>query len=122
MGKTNYAQFRSSFAYLSEDFGKELAMRKFDLTEEMLEVIVGRYVRGKRKGCLKGKIIWTKCITGGWVKTGPYDFEIGQAQGYVQSKGKCQDFQLVDSWTEEPIRWNRTEIEKKLEVCNNEQS
>lgn len=113
--KTNYAQFRDGYAYLSEDFGKELAMKKFNLTEEMLEIIAGRYVRGKRKGLLKGMIVWTKCIKGGWVKTGPYDFEAGRAQGFVQTKGECKDFQLVDSWTREPLRWNRTEIEKKLE-------
>jgi hypothetical protein len=32
--KVNYAQFKDSYAYLSDAFGKELAMRKFDLTEE----------------------------------------------------------------------------------------
>jgi hypothetical protein len=100
--KTNYAQFKESFAYLSDDFGKKLAMRKFDLTEEELERVVGRYVRGKRKGQLKGMIIWTKCIKGGWVRTGPYDHEQMRAQGYVAQKNRCQDFKLVDAWTKQP--------------------
>ena len=101
--KVNYAQFISRFAYLSEDFGRDLAMRKFSLSAEQLEQIVGRYSRGKRKGLLRGKIVWTKCVRGGWVKTGPYDQDAMRACGYVQPVGKCKDFQLVDSWTNEPF-------------------
>ena len=100
--KVNYAQFISRFAYLSEDFGHDLTMRKFNLSEEQLEQIVGKYVRGKRKGLLKGKITWTKCVKGGWVKTGPYDHDAMRACGYVQPVGECKDFQLVDNWTGEP--------------------
>ena len=110
--KVNYAEFQQGYAYLSEDFGRDLAMRKFNLTEEQLEQIVGRYVKGKRKGKLKGKLVWTKCVKGGWVKTGPYDWDIGQACGYVAQKGKCDDFKLVDAWTGEPINWNRNNLKK----------
>lgn len=88
----NYAQFVSKYAYLSEDFGRDLAMRKFDLTEKQLKQIVGRYIRGKRKGLLKGKIIWTKCVKGGWVKTGSYDWDAGRACGYVAKKENAMIF------------------------------
>lgn len=102
--KINRAIFQNKFAYLSGGFGRDLAMKKLDCSEEELEEIVGRYVKGKRKGCLKGKIIWTKCIKGGWVKTGPYDHEAGRATGYVASPGRCGDFAIVDAWTGETIR------------------
>lgn len=102
--KVNRAIFQSRFAYLSEDFGKELAMKKLNCTEEELEKIVGRYVKGKRKGLLKGKIAWTKCIKGGWVKTGPYNEELMRATGYVAIPNSCKDFAIVDSWTNEMIR------------------
>lgn len=111
----NYAIFQGRSAYLSEDFGKELAMKKFNLSEAQLEQIVGRYVRGKRKGLLKGKIVWTKCTKGGWVKTGPYDWDAERACGYVQPVGKCKDFQLVDSWTDEIIRWRRNSLKQIIE-------
>lgn len=108
--KVNRAIFQSRFAYLSEDFGEELAMKKFNLTEDQLLQIVGIYVKGQRRGLLRGKIIWTKCTKGGWVKTGPYDWETGRACGYVCPPGKCSDFQLVDSWTGEPYHWTRSEL------------
>ena len=103
----NRATIVDRFAYLSEDFGKELAMKKFNLTVEDLEQIVGRYVKGKRKGLLRGKICWVKCIKGGWVKTGPYDHEAQRANGYVESPGRCSNFNLYDAWTDELIRWSR---------------
>ena len=106
----NYAVFVDRYAYLSEDFGRDLAMRKFGLCENQLEQIVGRYIKGKRKGKLKGKIVWTKCIKGGWVKTGPYDWDVGQACGYVASPGKCDNYILVDAWTSEPIYWNKDKL------------
>lgn len=108
----NYAVFMDNYAYLSEDFGRDLALKKFDLCEEQLEKIVGRYTRGKRKGKLRGKIVWTKCVKGGWVKTGPYDFDADRANGYVASKGKCDNFLLVDAWTGEPIIWSKDNLKK----------
>lgn len=102
--KVNRAVFQSKFAYLSEDFGKELAMKKLNCSEEELEKIVGRYVKGKRKGLLKGKIIWRKCTRGGWVKACPYDHETMRATGYVAVPGRCSNFAIVDSWTGQTIR------------------
>lgn len=55
-------------------------------------------------------IVWTKCIKGGWVKTGSYDHEQMRAQGYVAQKGRCSDFQLVDAWTSEPICWSKESV------------
>lgn len=106
----NYAQFKDGSAYLSEDFGKQLAMKKFDLTEQQLEIVVGYYVKGKRKGLLKGMLTWTKCIKGGWVRTGPYNWDVGKATGYVATPNTCRDFQLVDAWTREAILWNKQEV------------
>jgi len=112
--KTNYAVFTEGYAYLSEDFGKQLAMKKFNLSEKQLEQVVGRYIKGKRKGLLKGKIIWTKCTKGGWVKTGPYDWDVEQACGYIAQPGKCNNFSLVDGWTGEPYHWNRDQLKQAI--------
>ena len=100
----NRATFQSKFAYLSGNFGKELAMKKLNCSEEELEKIVGQYVKGKRKGLLKGKIVWRKCIKGGWVKTGPYDFDAERATGYVAVPNRCDEFAIVDSWTGDVIK------------------
>ena len=77
----NYARFENNGAWLSSDFGQSIAARYF--TPEQIESL-GRYVRGKRKGLLKGRITWTKCVHGGWVRTGSYDHDFGQASGYVE--------------------------------------
>lgn len=85
-------------AYLSEEFGMTYAMRHLGKTEEELEAIVGRYVRGKRKGLLKGAIRWTKVIVGGWHRDG-----YGVGNGHVVSPGEVVLWTLVDAWTGEPI-------------------
>ena len=55
-------------AMLSEDFGRTYAMRIFDMSEEELERIVGRYSRGKRVGKLRGSIAWWSVKSGGWLR------------------------------------------------------
>lgn len=75
--------FKHSTAWLSTEFGQELAMKVFKLTLEELEALVGRYKRGERKGLLKGKIDWYKVTHGGWYKTGKYDFDSMQGNGFV---------------------------------------
>jgi len=87
-----YAQTSENHAYLSTDFGEEMARRYFgdEIVDEM-----PRYVRGKRKGQLKGQICWTKVTRGGWVKTGAYDGEAGHGCGYVERRvGKVIEVHL----------------------------
>lgn len=64
----NYASFDTKRAYLSTEFGLELAKKWFSLTEDQLEDLLGRYKKGKRKGAIKGFIQWVKASPG-WVKT-----------------------------------------------------
>lgn len=97
MSKPATARWSYDFkvSYLSSPFGLELACKKFDTTPEEIEKLVGRYSRGKRKGELRGAITWYKVVKGGWVKTGPYDFEQMRGQGFVAKPGVCFGFQLV---------------------------
>lgn len=80
---TNYARIENRSAYLSSEFGEDYARRLFG--DEIIDALP-RYVRGKRKGKIKGRVTWRKCVKGGWVKTGPYG-GYGDANGYVQGKG-----------------------------------
>jgi len=108
----NYAIIKPKFGYLSDLFIANLAMIKFNLTLEQLEKIVGRNTKGVRKGQLKGKLTWKKVVKGGWVKTGPYDEDRMRAHGYVAVPGKTFDYQLVDSWTNEPYHFNPIRFRK----------
>jgi hypothetical protein len=73
--------------WLSTPFGADYACKVFGLTPAELEALVGRYVRGKRKGELRGSIAWSKITRGGWVKTGAYDFDENRACGFVVRPG-----------------------------------
>lgn len=85
--------FSNHQAYLSTDFGLELAMKKTGMTELELEALVGRYKKGVRKGKLKGMIHWYKVTRGGWFKTGRYDFDAMQGSGFVvRYVGMCFAF------------------------------
>lgn len=64
-----YADTTENYAYLNTDFGLNLALKKFDITLEQLESIVGRYKKGSRVGQLKGKLVWRKLTAGGWYKS-----------------------------------------------------
>jgi hypothetical protein len=74
-------------APLSGDFGRDYACRVFGLSVDDLEKLVGRFTRGARKGMLRGAIAWGKITRGGWVKTGPYDFDTNTPCGFVASPG-----------------------------------
>jgi hypothetical protein len=107
------AQIAKRSAFLFTDFGESMARRYFGDTVEKL---VGRYVRGKHKGCLRGQIAWRKVVKGGWVSTyggtGNNDYA-----GYVENRvGKVIDVQLQTApwgaWGEEPktlAHWVRDE-------------
>jgi hypothetical protein len=79
---THLAQTQWNQAYLSGDFGESLARRYFG--DELVDAMP-RYVRGKRKGLLKGQIRWEKVVRGGWVRTGAYDVDHGPS-GYVERR------------------------------------
>ena len=66
---TNYAQIDNRDAYLSTDFGEEIARKWFG--DESVDALP-RYVRGPRKGKIKGAVTWTKVLRGGWVRGGGY--------------------------------------------------
>lgn len=61
-----YAVIEERSAWLSTEFGETLARKYFGdkVVDDM-----PRYVRGKRKGQIKGKITWLKVESGGWVRT-----------------------------------------------------
>lgn len=96
----NRWHYSDNCAYLSTDFGRDLALKKFNLSLEQLTEIVGVYKKGKRKGMLKGKLVWNKVTKGGWVRTGAYDWDVMQAQGFIAKPGVCFGFAIVDDWSE----------------------
>lgn len=63
MTGTNYAYIEERSAWLSTEFGEKLARKYFGSQVDDLP----RYVRGKRKGQLKGQFNWMKVEKGGWV-------------------------------------------------------
>ena len=95
-----HAQFKSKQAYLSGQFGEDMARRYFgnDLVDAM-----PRYVRGKRKGLLKGQIVWRKVERGGFVITGLNEGE--GPSGYVERRvGKVIEARLERcEWGQEPV-------------------
>jgi hypothetical protein len=106
------AQITFNTAYLSDDFGLQLAMRKLELTEEQLAEKLGRYSRGKRKGKIKGQLVWEKTLCGGWVSNGYKD-------GFVcRFRDVTFNYHVVDSWTQEiliaPKHGSRYELE---DIC-----
>ena len=53
----NYAQIDARSAFLSTDFGEEIARKWFG--DEAVDALP-RYVRGPRKGKIKGAVTWSK--------------------------------------------------------------
>jgi len=72
---TNRASFINNRARLSSEFGENLARRYFG--DSFIDSLP-RYVRGDKKGLIKGYVDWEKCTKGGWV--GRYD------TGYVENR------------------------------------
>ena len=70
---TNYAEFTYRDAPLASDFGLDFARSYF--SAEIIESLP-RYVRGPKKGLLKGSVEWERCTRGGWVRR-------GNGEGYV---------------------------------------
>jgi hypothetical protein len=86
---TNRAQIDYRTAYLSTDFGEEIARKWFgDETVDSLP----RYTRGVRKGKIKGVVSWSKVVRGGWVSAGT---AFGDYTGYVERRiGRIFDRKL----------------------------
>lgn len=109
---THRASVDLKSAYLSNEFGRDYAMRVFELTEAELEAIVGRYTRGKRKGLLRGLLTWKHCIRGGWYVTGHGDWD-GRTSGHVVKPGLRWDHEIVDPYKSGPngnpkVLWSMT--------------
>jgi hypothetical protein len=60
----SFAQVEIHESWLSTEFGESYARRTFG--NEIVDTLP-RYVKGRRKGQLKGKIIWRKVVKGGWI-------------------------------------------------------
>lgn len=94
---TNRANFEPHMAYLSGDFGEQIALKWSGKSLEELEKLVGgRLSKGKRVGRLRGTILWIKCIQGGWVKTGSYDWDAQRGNGFVQAPGRIVAKAILD--------------------------
>lgn len=95
----NYAQIAQKSAWLSSPFGEEMARRYFGAQVDTLP----RYVRGKRKGLLKGQLEWRKVVSGGWVKEGPSCD--GYSNGSVERRvNKVIEVRIVSAeWGKEPV-------------------
>lgn len=76
----NYAEYYFRHGWMSNDFIENLARRYFG--DEVVDSLP-RYVRGKRKGQLKGMLRWSKVAKQGWCRTGGRDND-GYATGFVE--------------------------------------
>jgi len=88
---TNRAIIDQKSAYLSTEFGEQIARKWFGdrLVDEM-----PRFTRGVRKGKLKGVVRWQKVARGGWVSTGR-ETASGGYSGYVENRvGRIFDREL----------------------------
>lgn len=79
---TNYAHIEEKTAFLSTEFGENIARKWFG--DERVDAMP-RYIKGKRKGMLKGIVVWQKIVRGGWVKTARATAN-GDAEGYVEHR------------------------------------
>ena len=78
----NYAQIDARSAFLSTDFGEEIARKWFG--NETVDALP-RYIRGPRKGKIKGAVTWSKVVRGGWVRVG-VETANGGPSGYVENR------------------------------------
>ena len=94
---TNYADIETRRAWLSSEFGEQMARRYFG---DKAVNDKPRYARGIRKGLLKGQIQWRKVEKGGWVR----DQSAIDGRGYVENRrGKIIAAELVmPRWGGEP--------------------
>lgn len=88
----NYAEYYSRGGWMSDEFIEKLA--RLYLGDEVVDSLP-RYVRGKRKGQLKGRLEWSKVAKQGWCRTGSRS-EDGYASGFVELRlNKIVSLELV---------------------------
>ena len=97
-----YASIIQRTAWLNTEFGLELACKKLGKTPEEIEALVGRNKKGKRKGQLKGQLIWYSVVTPGWVRMGFYNHEALQANGFVQRMKVSYGYAIHDPYKSKP--------------------
>jgi len=85
------------FGYCSDEFIAKLACRWFGITSSELEKTVGRYVKGKFAGAIRGKLTWYKCIKEGFLPKS----EINSIPRIVKANTTL-GYKLVDAWTDTP--------------------
>lgn len=90
---TNYARTEEKYSKLSTEFGETLARKWFG--DEVVDEIP-KYVRGEKKGKLKGYLKWIKVTKGGWVRTGGAT-HFSDYEGYVQKPNE-----ILNKWIELP--------------------
>ena len=59
----NSAQYEKKVAYLSSDFGYDLAVKWFGLDQVQS---LPKYTKGKHEGKPMGQVVWVKCVKGGF--------------------------------------------------------
>jgi hypothetical protein len=90
---TNYAgDYERKVIPLNCHVGRSMAQCLLGLDNDMIEAIVGRYLRGKRVGQLRGAISWLRCNHGGWVR----------GKG-LQRRGFAGEVAIADSFTHQTI-------------------
>lgn len=100
----NYCQITTNTAYLNTEFGLTLACKKLNKTPEQIESLVGRYKKGKRKGQIKGVLVWRKVVKAGWVRMGAYDHDYRESNGFVcRFTNITFCFEIQDAYTGDHI-------------------
>ena len=96
----NYAEYYCRQGWMSNDFIENFARRYFG--DEVVDSLP-RYVRGKRKGQIKGMLQWSKVAKQGWCRTGGRDND-GYATGFVELRlDKIVSVELVmPVWGKDP--------------------
>lgn len=91
----NYAVREPKSCGLGTDWAREFVARQFgQVAADAIYAALPLYQRGPRKGQPKGWVLWTKCVKGGWVKTGAYDHDGGRGCGFVMAPG-THDVKIV---------------------------
>ena len=85
---TNYARIEPRSAPLSSEFGLSYAVKAFGLPEAEIAARVGRFVRGKRKGQIRGHLEWRHVVRGGWESETGRPLRPGQRFGHKLYDGK----------------------------------
>ena len=99
---TPRAHWEAKSAPLFGEFGLDYACKVFKVTPAEIEARLGRYSRGKNVGKLRGWITWQKVTAGGWVKTGSYDHDAQQGNGFVVRANLTFGHCILDPKTNTP--------------------